>query len=703
MVYTDEIYNNYSYTKSEKIPISLHKHFKSVSYKHILNLLKNNNILVTLDHKDYKIKEIRGSIIVLDNNKSLRIDEIKNIKLPVPNLELLEENIDMNYKTPTIGERALISIGNSKFIGLIIGNEFVTNKFLYIYKDDKGYKLGVTSQYNIVGTEIPRNTNQNIINNDDLINISYYINNILKNNKSVQSILEKDYDRLNNLTFNVSDLNNYSTILSDDILYNPETKLLYKVIDSGYNLINGIKHFYIKTVVKMSDNTFRYFNIDRNSLHNYILFTKRLNESFANLSIQKSRIEVFREPQVQSKSYVEVKVYKNPNNFIFILPANVNPIESNIAEKGYKDITQEYKKLMQDRYKWENIPDKLYAIATNNYYKKDSLNTNFVEMSKENFIKMLRSNELYKIIPGSFISLGKNVLVIEKILKNALVATKYSYTKIPNGNGEFRYVKGETVILDEYTDLNIKGIFTPKWAINTYEFISKYKNNIEKEETKINVKSSSYEFLVNFSNYLSEKFNIKINLIKNSDLERFNNPKVYQASSFTTFDEIYINLDKARITDPLHELLHVILATMKARNSDMYYRIINSVQYHPIFKEVAGNMINAEALEESFIKLFTLTFNKNIKSDGIFSDDGFNTTIKDTISDMLNLEENLDWEDVNGLMKTSIYDVLTNFGSKLIDGEESLIDFNSSYEMFTVADIIQKLIDEKKLEQKCNY
>jgi hypothetical protein len=54
-------------------------------------------------------------------------------------------------------------------------------------------------------------------------------------------------------------------------------------------------------------------------------------------------------------------------------------------------------------------------------------------------------------------------------------------------------------------------------------------------------------------------------------------------------------------------------------------------------------------------------------------------------------------------MKTSIYDVLTNFGSKLIDGEESLIDFNSSYEMFTVADIIQKLIDEKKLEQKCNY
>jgi hypothetical protein len=263
----------------------------------------------------------------------------------------LEENIDMNYKTPTIGERALISIGNSKFIGLIIGNEFVTNKFLYIYKDDKGYKLGVTSQYNIVGTEIPRNTNQNIINNDDLINISYYINNILKNNKSVQSILEKDYDRLNNLTFNVSDLNNYSTILSDDILYNPETKLLYKVIDSGYNLINGIKHFYIKTVVKMSDNTFRYFNIDRNSLHNYILFTKRLNESFANLSIQKSRIEVFREPQVQSKSYVEVKVYKNPNNFIFILPANVNPIESNIAEKGYKDITQEYKKLMQDRYK----------------------------------------------------------------------------------------------------------------------------------------------------------------------------------------------------------------------------------------------------------------------------------------------------------------------------------------------------------------
>lgn len=76
----------------------------------------------------------------------------------------------------------------------------------------------------------------------------------------------------------------------------------------------------------------------------------------------------------------------------------------------------------------------------------------------------------------------------------------------------------------------------------------------------------------------------------------------YMEQQHLSNGEIYINIDKASIEkeEPLHELLHLVLATMKANNSTTYYKLVNSVQYHPLFKLVSKNYneINTELLEK---------------------------------------------------------------------------------------------------------
>ena len=63
-----------------------------------------------------------------------------------------------------------------------------------------------------------------------------------------------------------------------------------------------------------------------------------------------------------------------------------------------------------------------------------------------------------------------------------------------------------------------------------------------------------------------------------------------------------------------------------------------------MFETVAKdyNEINTELLEETFIKLFSSTFRKNVLRTGIYNEAVFDKAIKDTISDLLDLKENLD-------------------------------------------------------------
>ena len=218
-------------------------------------------------------------------------------------------------------------------------------------------------------------------------------------------------------------------------------------------------------------------------------------------------------------------------------------------------------------------------------------------------------------------------------------------------------------------------------------------------------KSDSPEIVMEMANLIKNKYGVNVNIVHNNEISQFGDPELYGAAAFVTNGEIYINIDKASIEEPLHELLHLVLATMKANNSTTYYKLVNSVQYHPLFKLVSKkyNEINTELLEETFVKLLSQTFRKNILKDGVFNESSFNFAIRESIKDLMDLTEDLNWEDPFNLLGTPINQILSDFGSKLVDNEESLINEDDVNYMFGVSSKIKSLIEDGSLIQKCKF
>lgn len=726
LVRTTEKFDNYRYndnTEYVSIPL-IHgsRHFK---YEWTAKLLSNPGAKVLIKHKankskkidaheeSFKIKSFSGQIVTLENGQTLNIYELKDIQIPVPLLSDNLENFQEGYKTPSVGDKILAISNNEKVVGLVVGFDSMNDKVIYIYKSKKGFISTSTEFKNILMTEKPKNDNKYKISSSDRSELNKYIKNKLKTSKSVKESIKNNINQkglnLDNLTFNVEDINKYTSLKHGDILYNPTIGIFHKVVERVmYNLAPD--NSYVKTIKEDSSGNLSYENILINQLNNYIRFSETLNTTFAKNNIEKNRYELFANPQ-ETGSYVEVDVYQNKNNSIFVYPKNQDVTKSAYYDgPTTKKITEAHINTLSQRYKWSTIPKSLYAkLIDNKSYKKDTLNTNYIPYNSESFKNLLKSGELSKLIPGSFITFKgeADAYIIEKVLKDSLQVAKYSYTRkeSPKVKGDLSYVKFERFILDESTDLEVVGLHTPKWAPHTYELLKSFEASSKKSipvKQEFNF-SDSKELIVEISNFLANKFGVNINIISNLELQEMGLTNT--TAAFVTKDEIYVNIDIANIADPLHEVLHLVLATLKASDPDNYYRIVNSVQNHPMFNSIAKiyNEINTELLEETFIKLFTLTFRKNILKEGVFSNEVFDSSIKKAIAGMLDLQESLDWEDPFDLMKKPIKNILTEFGSNLLTGEDSIIDKSKVYMMFDIADTIRTLLQNNQLEQKCNY
>jgi hypothetical protein len=177
----------------------------------------------------------------------------------------------------------------------------------------------------------------------------------------------------------------------------------------------------------------------------------------------------------------------------------------------------------------------------------------------------------------------------------------------------------------------------------------------------------------------------------------------HRIRAFTSNGEIYINIDKASIEEPLHELLHLVLGTMKAQDPDNYYNIVSSIQGHPLFHEISKlyEEVNADVLEETFIRLLTKTFRKNIESEGIFNEVIFDNALKSGISELMDLQEDISEENPIELLNTKVADILFDFGSSIIENKEGIINKDDSVMMLEVSSTLRNLLKTKNLVQTC--
>ena len=84
-------------------------------------------------------------------------------------------------------------------------------------------------------------------------------------------------------------------------------------------------------------------------------------------------------------------------------------------------------------------------------------------------------------------------------------------------------------------------------------------------------------------------------------------PDAAQSSAFIFNGDIYINTDNASIDSKIHELMHILLGSMRFKQPELYYELIKSVAELPNFADLAmlyPNRTQSDLLEEIFVEEF---------------------------------------------------------------------------------------------------
>ena len=69
----------------------------------------------------------------------------------------------------------------------------------------------------------------------------------------------------------------------------------------------------------------------------------------------------------------------------------------------------------------------------------------------------------------------------------------------------------------------------------------------------------------------------------------------------------------------------------------------------------------------------------------------------------MDLSDDLNWEDPFNLLGKPINQILFDFGSKLVDNEESLLNESDIHYMFNISSEIKSLLKDGALTQKCKF
>lgn len=120
----------------------------------------------------------------------------------------------------------------------------------------------------------------------------------------------------------------------------------------------------------------------------------------------------------------------------------------------------------------------------------------------------------------------------------------------------------------------------------------------------------------NIINKLISLYGINIHAVNNDNIsEVANAPGINTAKAFVYNNEIYINTDLADKDAPIHEMMHILMGSLRSSNPSLYFQITNWVASQEIFNQYKENYPNrtmSDVAEEAFVTEFAkLTVSKN--------------------------------------------------------------------------------------------
>ena len=130
---------------------------------------------------------------------------------------------------------------------------------------------------------------------------------------------------------------------------------------------------------------------------------------------------------------------------------------------------------------------------------------------------------------------------------------------------------------------------------------------------------------------INSTYNNIINVIDDAKIQEFVDSKnlnstladsFSRAGAFIWNGKIYVNINRADISSPLHELMHLIMGALRSKNYSLYSSLLDKVATLPEFNERFRNILTNRTLndakEEAFVEFIADSLS------GVFSSEEFN-------------------------------------------------------------------------------
>lgn len=431
-----------------------------------------------------------------------------------------------------------------------------------------------------------------------------------------------------------------------------------------------------------------YLLFSDNALEGAVIATNRPQDPrFSQTSINKNSYYISNNPDEYNGAY-EVNVIKNTKTGqIKAIPVNdeIKPhyvlLNKNIKEeKGF------------------NNTDKLYAFKKNEISVKNAEYTSPVYDARDNFQAIFMD-----IIPGTFVKFSKDSKDLKYWLVERKVGDAFVISHSFMRNNEVKTVKKLLRKSNSIDELRLPTYASAVLAkMNKTIGVKMSKDISTLSDKEVLTNSQSPEIIYSISELLKSKYKININFVSAEEMSEMDVDPETRAAVIN--GEYFINTDKATIAEPLHEFLHMVLASMKFSNYDMYRDLISSVANHPLFNQVSKvyGDTSFDNLEETFIRLFSDTVSNKIAEDGVFTEDSFDSAIREGVKSMLALQG--DMSNVSGyeLLTSDVKSVLQTFGSNLIDNMTPMYNKENSKAIIEASTVIREFIKNGNLNEECN-
>lgn len=166
------------------------------------------------------------------------------------------------------------------------------------------------------------------------------------------------------------------------------------------------------------------------------------------------------------------------------------------------------------------------------------------------------------------------------------------------------------IINDKYRDLDTEIIPLNKTAIidskrrpSLFEYVESPENDLDFVDSAM--------FITNSLEKMAQTMGIGIKYLSIEGMRAEGIldaiPDAGQASAFIFNGDVYVNTDVATVDSKIHELMHILLGSMRFKNPELYSQLIQTAESLPNFTDIAINYPNrtkSDLLEEVFVEEF---------------------------------------------------------------------------------------------------